>query len=91
MARHERYGEATNDVKRRFMAEKLFPEHEGLHSRIAETAGLIYWWEVEPLERVTTEEKVQKLRSGGHSIRNIAAILGISEQKVRRGLSEADP
>ncbi len=86
LARHERFPEATNDGKRLFMAEKLFPDESLDRRRVVQLAELIYWWEVEPTERATKAEKARALRESGENIRNIAAMLKMSEAKVRAAL-----
>lgn len=90
LVRHERFSEATNDGKRLFMTEKLFP-NEGIdHHRIIQLAELIYWWEVEPVERATKAQKARDLRDSGESIKNIAALLKMSEAKVRAAIETTD-
>jgi hypothetical protein len=86
MARHHRFIEATNEAKRAYMAEQLFPEEEYAAS-IADRAVLIYWWEVEPVERVTFVEKVRHLWQQGERVSGIAAILQVSQEKVRRAVA----
>jgi hypothetical protein len=90
MARHERYVEASNEAKRQFMAEKLFPEHDGDHRRIAELAGLIYWWEVEPSDRATIAVRVNDLYHEGLSVKNIATTLKMPEAKVKALLADSE-
>jgi hypothetical protein len=83
LARHERFPEAGSELKRRFMAQQLFPIEIGLHARIADLASIVYWWEVEPEERVTKTEKAQELYARGESLKSIAAMLNMPESKVR--------
>jgi len=88
MARHPRFAEATSEAKREHMAGQLFPNLSLRDRRdIAERAALIYWWDVEPIERVTKAERVRALYDAGESIRGIAAALKMSEAKVREALA----
>lgn len=90
MARHPRYAEATNDAKREYMAEQLFPELDPLDCRhVASLAALMYWWHVEPVERVSTIERVRELYDAGETMTSIAALLKVSREKVRAALAEA--
>lgn len=96
MATHPRFSEATSEEKREFMASQLFPdvtEEMALGYRsaasIARRAVLIYWWDIEPIEKVTKAERVRALHAQGESIRNIAAVLKMSEAKVKAALAEA--
>lgn len=102
MAHHPRFREATSEEKRVFMARQLFPDvpdgiddldnvqGAGFTSRtIARRAALIYWWDIEPTERVTIDERVRVLRAQGESIKNITAVLKISEAKVRAAINNA--
>lgn len=87
MARHPRFPEATSEAKREHMARELFPNEDRRDQRdIAERAALVYWWDVEPMERVTKAERVRELYDAGESIRGIAAALKMSEAKVRAAL-----
>lgn len=89
---HARFSEASSEAKRRFMAEELFaadPELAVQSRRIAELAQLIYWWDVEPLERVTKADRARELYLEGHNIRSIATTLKMSEAKVRDAIMGA--
>jgi len=94
MAHHPRFPEATNQEKREFMASQLFSDlinkelfrHGGAKS-ISQRASLIYWWDVEPLEKVTKIQRVQALRAQGESLSNIAVLLKMSEAKVRAAIN----
>lgn len=89
MARHPRYLEATSEAKREFMAQQLYPQLDPFECRrIGARSALIYWWEVEPTERMTKEERARELYAAGENIRNIVAILKISEPKVRVALGD---
>lgn len=89
IAHHPRFPEATSDAKRQFMVEQVFPEindvFPGYNSalQLVQRANLIYWWDVEPNEKVKLTERVKQMYEDGETIRNIAAILKISEAKVR--------
>lgn len=94
LALHPRFPEATSEEKREFMASQLFPNLDSdMHGyrtavSIAKRAVLIYWWDVEPVEKATKAERTRALRAQGESIRNIAGILKMSEAKVRAALNE---
>lgn len=94
LAHHPRFPEATSEAKREFMAQQIFSdslaeaELRFISRRIAQRAQLIYWWEVELVERVAKAERARNLRAQGESIRNIAAVLKMSETKVRAALEE---
>lgn len=94
LAQHPRFAEATSEEKREFMATQLFPDLDSdMHGfrtavSIAKRAVLIYWWDVEPIERATKAERARALRAQGETIRNIAAVLKMSEAKVRAALEE---
>jgi len=95
LAHHPRFPEATSEEKREFMASQLFPDNTtsdllGYKAAmsIAKRATLIYWWDVEPEEKVSKTERAKALHAQGESIRNIAAALKMSEAKVRIALSE---
>jgi hypothetical protein len=95
MAIHPRFPDAKSEEKRTFMAERLFgedlrkedPFHQIFPHSIARRASLIYWWDIEPAERASVEERARELHRNGVSVRNIAATLHISEAKVRAALS----
>ncbi len=85
MAQHPRFTEATNQDKRTFMANQLFPGIDQWTARhIANQATLIYWWDMEPTERAEVAQRVVALRAQGRSFSSIAAELKISEAKVKR-------
>lgn len=93
MAHHPHFSDAASEEKREFMASQLFAHSNVLTllgSRapllIARRAVLIYWWEVEVAEKVTKHERAKQLHAQGESIRNIAAILKLSEAKVRAAI-----
>jgi hypothetical protein len=89
LARHERFPEATNDDKRRYMAEQLFPDNDEYDLReIVTLAQMVYWWEVEPELRAAKELKARDLWAKGETIRNIAAILKMPEAKVKTAIEE---
>lgn len=88
LARHERFPEASSEGKRRHMAEQLFPTEVGQHKHLAELAALIYWWDVEPQERVTKADRALALYRSGESIKNVAAILKLPESKVRAAIKQ---
>lgn len=94
MAHHSRFPEAKSQEKRAFMAMQLFPDiadddwPERLAASIAKRAELIYWWDIEPIEKVSKAERAKELYTQGESIRNIAAMLKMSEAKVRAAISE---
>jgi hypothetical protein len=95
MAQHPRFSEATSEEKREFMASQLFPEittSDLLGYRparsIAQRASLIYWWDIEPIEKVTKAERAKALYAQGESIRNIAAVLKMSEMKVKAAITD---
>lgn len=88
LALHERFPDAANHEKRMFMAEQLFPDMAEFKRRIVEIAELIYWWEVEPSERILKAQKVHELRAKGESIKNIQVLLKMSEAKVRAAIEE---
>ncbi len=91
LARHERFPDATNDDKRRYMAEQLFSDSDEYDLReIVTLAQMVYWWEVEPELRAAKEQKARDLWAKGESIRNIAAILKIPEAKVKSAIEEGD-
>lgn len=91
LARHPRYHEATSEAKREYMAEQVFPEEDLFHlRRIAARAALIYWWDVEPSERVGKAERVRQLYDAGETMAGIAAILNVSREKVKRMLVETE-
>lgn len=95
LAHHPRFSDAKSDAKRQFVAEQLFSDE--LHNEshrfrardIASRAEMIYWWEVEPVEKVTRDERIREMRARGDSIRNIAVALKVSEAKVKAALGEA--
>jgi hypothetical protein len=95
MAHHPRFSEASNDDKREFMAQQLFPEmasDDPLGRRtamsIAKRASLIYWWDVAPTEKVMKAQRARALYAQGDSIRNIASVLKMSDAKVRAAINE---
>jgi len=89
LARHERFPDATNDDKRRYMAEQLFPDNDEYDLReIVTLAQMVYWWEVEPELRAAKEQKARDLWAKGETIRNIAAILKMPEAKVKSAIEE---
>lgn len=91
LARHERFPEATNEDKRRYMAEQLFPDNDEYDLReIVTLAQMVYWWEVEPELRAEKEQKARDLWAKGETIRNIAAILKMPEAKVKSAIEEVD-
>jgi hypothetical protein len=95
---HPRFPEAKSEEKRVFMAERLFgddlrkeaPVHQLFPHSIARRASLIYWWDIEPGERATVEERARELHQNGLSIKNIAATLHISDAKVRAAINADD-
>jgi hypothetical protein len=88
MARHERFPDAKSEEKREFMAKRLFPELESYEAeRVADRASLIYWWDVEPTERTTMAERARQLYRSGESIKNIMAVLKLSEARVRAAIA----
>jgi hypothetical protein len=95
MVHHPRFPEATSEEKREFMASQLFVDLINSDllgyraaSSIAKRAALIYWWDVEPIEKVTRVERARALHAQGESIRNIAAVLKMSEAKVRAAIND---
>lgn len=89
MAHHFRYAEATSEAKREYMAQQLFPDEDPFEcQQIARRAALIYWWEVEPVERVMQAQKVRELYGAGETMTGIAGILKLSREKVRAALAE---
>jgi len=92
MARHSRFAEAGSETKRQFMAGRLFLEAADdprKAQRIAELAMLVHWWDIEPEERTALTERARALRQAGEPIKNIAAMLKMSEAKVRAAISDA--
>jgi hypothetical protein len=94
MAEHPRFSDATSEAKREFMANQLFPDLDNdeilwyeTATSIAQRAALIYWWDIDPVDKATKIERVQSLHNEGESIRNIAAILKMSESKVRAAIN----
>lgn len=101
MVLHPRFVDATSEEKRIFMASQLYPDlddevlfdyrfrYRGLSSyqEIAKRAALIYWWDIEPEERFTKNERVKSLYSQGESMSNIAAILKMSTAKVKAAIN----
>jgi hypothetical protein len=92
LASHERFGEATSVEKREYMAQQLFPDLLGSYAarEVSSVAVAVYWWEVEPRALATKEEKARELRARGESIKNIAALLKMSEAKVRTAVEQVD-
>jgi hypothetical protein len=95
MAQHPRFSEASSEEKREFMASQLFPEITTGDLRsyrpyrsIAQRAMLIYWWDIEPIEKITKAERAKALYAQGESIRNIAAVLKMSETKVKAAIAD---
>jgi hypothetical protein len=89
LARHERFPDATNEDKRRYMAEQLFPDNDEYDLReVVTLAQMVYWWEVEPELRAAKEQKARDLWAKGETIRNIAAILKMPEAKVKSAIEE---
>lgn len=88
LADHDRFPEAGNDTKREYMASQLFPDQTSDIRSIVALARAIYWWDVEPLERVTKAERVLELRAQGYAIRNIATMVRMPESKVRAALTD---
>lgn len=89
MVRHPRFSEATSQEKREYMASQLYPEAHRFEVRdIALRASLIYWWEFEPGEKAKTKERIKDLYSQGETIRNIAAVLKITEARVKQAITE---
>lgn len=90
LAQHVRFPEATSEEKREYMASQLFPDltDDGWPTSraIARRAMLIYWWDIEPAEKATKDERARGLYAQGESIRNIAAILKMSEAKVKAAI-----
>ena len=78
------------------MARQLFPELAETGGQwpgyyvgtVARRAGLIYWWDVEPGERAALAERVRAMKKQGESNRTIAAVLKISDAKVKQALDE---
>lgn len=94
MAQHERFVEATNEDKRRFMAKQLFPEEERPFSewawkKIAEWAILYHWWYIEPTEQVSVVEKVLALYDQGETIKSISAVLHVTQKEVKKIITTA--
>jgi DNA-binding NarL/FixJ family response regulator len=88
MTNHERYAEATNEAKRAFMAQQLFPMRSRQECReIAEIASLIYWWEIEPAQKAAKTEQAIEMFKKGATLSYIAATLKLSEQRVREALA----
>jgi hypothetical protein len=95
LAIHPRFPEAKSEEKREFMVARMFGDdlrkeplsYQIFPHSIAHRASLIYWWDIEPSERATIEERARQLRDDGMSIKNIAATLHISEAKVRAALN----
>lgn len=89
MVHHPRFSEASSEAKREFMAEQLYAEESPLTWRhIATRAAMIYWWDVEPAERASRAARICDLYDQGESIRNIGAILRLSEAKIRMELGD---
>lgn len=90
LAQHPRYREATSETKREYMTEQVFPEmSQHACQRIASLSTLVYWWEVEPVERVSNAERARELYAAGESMTSIAALLQISREKVKAALADA--
>lgn len=91
MVRHPRYHEATSEAKREFMAEQVFPEENMFEwRRIATRSALIYWWDVEPSERVGKAQRARELYDAGETMAGVSAILNVSREKVKRMLAETE-
>jgi hypothetical protein len=94
LAIHPRFPEAKSEEKREYMVDRMFgddlrkepPIYQLLPHLIARRALLIYWWDIEPGDRASIEERIRELRESGESIKNIAAILHISDARVRAAL-----
>jgi hypothetical protein len=90
VAQHPRFADAKSIEKRMYMVSELFPDIENDFPEnyrpafnVAKRAELIYWWEIEPKEKILVVERVKQLHEQGESIKNIAAILKITEAKVK--------
>ncbi len=93
LARHERFEDASSSEKRQFMAGQIFPDlalDPYSLSQVVSLAEMIYWWEIEPGMRSTKIQKARDLRMRGESIKNIAAILKMSDAKVRAAIELVD-
>lgn len=91
MARHPRYQEATSEAKREYMAEQAFPEEDLFQwRRTGARAAPIYWWDVEPTERVGKSQRARDLYEAGETMAGVAAILNVSREKVKRMLVETE-
>jgi hypothetical protein len=84
VASHERFPEATNNEKRAYMVDQLYP---GLtpqqRTEVVGLAQAIHWWDIAPAENATKEQQARDLRARGETIRNIAALLKMPETRVR--------
>lgn len=95
LAAHPRFSEANSQEKREFMAQRIYgqmatDDYPSMSiGAIARRAALIYWWDFEPSERATIAERVRALKKQGQSARSIAAVLNISDARVRAALQEA--
>ena len=89
LARHPRFTEANSEAKRRFMAEQLFPDEPGLYS-VVSLAELVYWWDVQPVERATKAQRVRELYDSGMSVTAIGGVLNLSTAKVRALLAQTE-
>lgn len=89
IAKHERFLDVSNDAKRVFMAEQLYPEvEEDEAAIIAHRATLVYWWDIEPEQRAARAERARELYGAGESVKTVAGILKMSEAEVRKALGE---
>jgi hypothetical protein len=88
-AEHERYTDATSDLKRQFMVEQLFPDEENPES-IVRYAELHHWWNIEPSEKALFKQKVLDLYEAGRKLTDIAAAFNTSRDKVKRVLESAE-
>lgn len=84
VASHERFPDASNNEKRAYMVDQIYP---GLspqqRTEVVGLAQAIYWWEIAPAENANREQQIRDLRSKGETIKNIAALLRIPETRVR--------
>lgn len=84
VASHERFPEASNNEKRAYMVDQIYP---GLtpdqRAQVVSLAQVIHWWEIAPAENATKEQQARNLRARGETLKNIAAILKIPESRVK--------